>query len=151
MPVLVYIHGGAYEYGNPRNFPLDHWVHQSPNVVIVSVYYRLDSFGFLAVPELSDSALGDMNAGILDQIEALKWVQKYIATFGGDPTQVTINGESAGGSSVELHLVAQASRGLFAQAILQSVYRTPLPLPAQQWVSDTSVRLYSALWLMKGL
>jgi carboxylesterase type B len=138
VPVLVYIHGGGYIYGNPANWPFDHWVAQSPNVVIVSVYYRLSSFGFLAHPTFRDSANGDLNAGFLDQIQALKWVQENIASFGGNPSQVTINGESAGGSSVELHLVASGGGEggkLFHQAIAQSVYRTPLPTPEQQEVS----------------
>ncbi|KAH8101678.1 alpha/beta-hydrolase [Cristinia sonorae] len=133
LPVLVYIHGGGYTFGNPRNWPFDHWVHQSPNVVIVSVYYRLDSFGFLAHPDfLADHSLGDLNVGFEDQTEALRWVQKNIHAFGGDPSRVTINGESAGGSSIELHLVAEGQKGLFHAAIAQSVYRTPLPSPTQQ-------------------
>ncbi|KAI0357004.1 alpha/beta-hydrolase [Trametes cingulata] len=135
LPVLVYIHGGGhtgYVYGNPANWPFDHWIQQSPNVVIVSVYYRLDSFGFLAVPELSNPAVGDLNAGFQDQIQALRWVQQHIHAFGGDPGKVTINGESAGGSSVELHLVAHEGKKLFSQAIAQSVYRTPVPTPEQQ-------------------
>ncbi|KAK0472094.1 alpha/beta-hydrolase [Armillaria novae-zelandiae] len=132
LPVLVYIHGGAYVYGNPANFPFDHWVHQSPNVVIVSIYYRLSSFGFLAIPEFADTTNGDFNAGFLDQIQALKWVKQHIAAFGGDPSRVTINGQSAGGSSVELHLVAHKDESLFSGAIVQSAYRAPLPLPEQQ-------------------
>ncbi|CAA7267478.1 unnamed protein product [Cyclocybe aegerita] len=133
LPVLVYIHGGGYLYGNPRNWPFDHWIHQSPNVVIVSVYYRLSSFGFLSTPAFRDGTLGDLNAGFLDQIQALRWVQAHIASFGGDPRKVTINGESAGGASVELHLVAEGGKeALFSGAIAQSVYRTPLPLPEQQ-------------------
>ncbi|KII91820.1 hypothetical protein PLICRDRAFT_105475 [Plicaturopsis crispa FD-325 SS-3] len=132
LPVLVYIHGGGYVYGNPRNWPFDGWIHQSPNVVIVSVYYRLDSFGFLSHPAFSSPENGDFNAGFQDQIQALRWVQSYIDAFGGDPGHVTINGESAGGSSVELHLVAKETEKLFAQAIAQSVYRTPVPSPEQQ-------------------
>ncbi|KAF5379671.1 hypothetical protein D9615_005751 [Tricholomella constricta] len=132
LPVLVYIHGGGYIFGNPANWPFDHWVHQSPNVVIVSVYYRLSSFGFLATPEFSDPRVGDFNAGFQDQIEALKWVKSHISKFGGNPKKVTINGESAGGSSVELHLVAKKSEKLFSGAIAQSVYRSPLPTPEQQ-------------------
>ncbi|KAJ7744620.1 alpha/beta-hydrolase [Mycena metata] len=131
LPVLVYIHGGGYYFGNPRNWPFDHWVEQSPNVVIVSVYYRLDSLGFLSTPEFSDAKNGDNNAGFSDQIEALKWVNKHIASFGGNPNAVTINGQSAGGSSVELHLVANAEP-LFRGAIAQSVYRTPLATPEQR-------------------
>ncbi|KAF9550176.1 alpha/beta-hydrolase [Agrocybe pediades] len=132
LPVLVYIHGGGYVFGNPANWPFEHWVNQSPNVVIVSVYYRLSSIGFLATPAMRNSANGDLNAGFLDQIQALKWVKQNIASFGGNPAKVTINGESAGGSSIELHLVANEGEKLFSGAIAQSVYRTPLPTPEQQ-------------------
>lgn len=96
VPVLTYIHGGGYTYGNPINWPFTHWVEQDPNVVVVSVYYRLAAIGFLATPELANPAVGDLNVGFLDQIEALRWIQKNIRAFGGDPTRVTINGESAG-------------------------------------------------------
>ncbi|KAH9481822.1 Acetylcholinesterase [Psilocybe cubensis] len=123
---------GGYVFGNPVNWPFDHWINQSPNVVIVSVYYRLSSFGFLASPAMRDPAVGDLNAGFLDQIQALKWVKENIASFGGNPDMVTINGESAGGSSTELHLVANEGEKLFNAAIAQSVYRTPLPTPEQQ-------------------
>ncbi|KAF8960057.1 Alpha/Beta hydrolase protein [Flammula alnicola] len=116
LPVLVYIHGGGYTYGNPANWPFDHWVNQSPNVVIVSVYYRLSSFEFRN---------GDLNAGFLDQIQALKWVKENIDSFGETPT-----------NSVELHLVANEGEKLFSQAIAQSVYRTPLPTPEQQEVNS---------------
>ncbi|KAK0432750.1 alpha/beta-hydrolase [Desarmillaria tabescens] len=132
LPVLVYIHGGAYVYGNPATFPFDHWVHQSPNVIIVAIYYRLSSFGFLAIPEFLDTANGDFNVGFLDQTQALKWVKRHIRAFGGDPSRVTINGQSAGGASVELHLVAHEDESLFSGAIVQSAYGTPLPFPEQQ-------------------
>ena len=153
MPVLFYIHGGGpfdhtsnellavlilytgYTFGNPATYPFDGWVHQSPNVIAVSVYYRLDSFGFLSIPEFEDdSSLGDLNAGFTDQVQALRWVQQNIAAFGGDPNRVTIDGQSAGGSSVELHVLANQEK-LFSGAIAQSIYRTPLPSPAQQKVS----------------
>ena len=137
MPVLVYIHGGGYTYGNPRNWPFEHWIEQSPNVLIVSVYYRLASIGFLAAPEIPALGLGDLNAGFHDQIQALRWIRLHVSAFGGDPTRVTINGQSAGGSSIELHLVSRGSRGLFAQAIAQSVYRAPLPTPEQRKVCST--------------
>ena len=101
------------------------------------MYYRVDAFGFLAHPAFAnDSTLGDMNTGIQDQTEALRWVQQNIAAFGGDPSRVTIDGQSAGASSVEIHLVAPQQEGLFHQAIAQSVYRTPLPTPEQQEVSQ---------------
>ena len=121
-------------YGNPRNWPFDHWIHQSPNVVIASVYYRLNSIGFLTAPEFAhDTSLGDLNAGFKDQSMALRWIKSHISSFGGNPNKVTINGESAGGASIELHLVAREEQ-LFQQAIAQSVYRAPLPTPEQQKV-----------------
>lgn len=82
--------------------------------------------------------LGDLNVGFLDQSQALRWVQAHIDAFGGDPGRVTINGESAGGSSIELHLVSPPDKGLFTQGIAQSVYRTPVTLPQQQVVRYTS-------------
>lgn len=88
----------------------------------------------MSVPEFSDSAMGDFNAGFQDQLQALRWVKQHIASFGGNPNKVTINGESAGGSSVELHLVANTGEKLFSGAIAQSVYRTPLPTPEEQKV-----------------
>jgi carboxylesterase type B len=127
----------GYVFGNPQSWPFDHWIHQSPNIVIVSVYYRLSSFGFLASPEfLIDRTLGDLNAGFQDQIEALRWVKKYVRSFGGNPEKVTIHGKSSGGASIELHLVANEGERLFSQAIAQSVYRTPVPPSKQQLVSS---------------
>ncbi|KIK58090.1 hypothetical protein GYMLUDRAFT_706284 [Collybiopsis luxurians FD-317 M1] len=132
LPVLVYFHGGGYVFGNPANWPFDSWIHQTPNFVAVSVYYRLDSFGFLTTPEFSDPANGDFNAGLQDQTQALRWVKQNIASFGGNPAQVTINGQSAGGGSVELHLVTNIEEKLFSGAIAQSVYRAPTPTPENQ-------------------
>lgn len=131
LPVLFYIHGGDFIYGNPVNWPFESWIQQSPNVVIVSVYYRLDSFGFLSHPSLPKN---DLNAGFQDQIQALRWVKAHIASFGGDPTKITIDGHSAGAASVELHLVTSSGmkEKLFRAAIAQSISRRPLPTPEQQ-------------------
>ncbi|KAK1221948.1 hypothetical protein PQX77_015238 [Marasmius sp. AFHP31] len=96
----------GYIYDNPRNWSFDHWVRQSPNVVIIPVYYRLDAFGSLTTPDFADSKNGDFNVGFLDQIQAPQWVLTHIETFGEDSHKVTINGESAGSGSVEHHLVA---------------------------------------------
>ncbi|KAJ3917914.1 Alpha/Beta hydrolase protein [Lentinula edodes] len=131
LPVLVYFHGGGFVYGNPANWPFDSWIHQSPNVVIASVYYRLDSFGFLNIPEFSDPTNGDFNAGFLDQTESLRWIKAHISAFGGDSNKVTINGQSAGAASVQLHLVANQEL-LFSGAIAQSVGRSPVEMPENQ-------------------
>ncbi|KAJ8072175.1 hypothetical protein PM082_015733 [Marasmius tenuissimus] len=135
LPVMVFFHGGGYTFGNPRSFPFEHWINQSPNIIIVSVYYRVGSFGFL-VPPITNSETEDfdLNAGFHDQIEALRWVQRNIKSFGGDPDRVTIDGHSAGGSSVLLHLVREGSSSerLFSAAIAQSVYRVPVPKMEQQ-------------------
>lgn len=127
-PVLVYIHGGGYRFGAPKNWPFHHWIDSRPRVVIVSVYYRLSAFGFLSHPDFKDGRLADLNVGLHDQIEALEWVKQHISKVGGDPEKVTICGQSAGGSSVELQLTAFGgkSKPLFRGAIAQSVYRTPV-------------------------
>ena len=91
---------------------------------------------------MDDPSLGDLNVGFQDQTEALRWVQKNIDSFGGNPNQVTINGQSAGGSSIELHLVAPQQEGLFQGGIAQSVYRTPLPTPQQQEVTVPVINSY---------
>lgn len=102
--------------------------------MVVSVYYRLDSFGFLAHPNFtSDPLLGDFNVGFQDQLLALRWVQENISAFGGDPSRVTINGQSAGGGSVQMHMIANEG-GFFSGAIAQSVDREIMPTPDQQLV-----------------
>ena len=85
VPVLFYVHGGGYTFGNPAALPYDHWVHQSPEVVIVSVYYRLTSFGFLSHPDFTSGVIADQDVGLLNQVQALKWVKNYIYYFGGNP------------------------------------------------------------------
>ena len=88
----------------------------------------------MAHPEFSSSSVADLNTGFRDQQLALRWVRDNIAAFGGDPEQVTINGESAGGGGVQLHLIASGNEGLFSGAIAQSVDREPVPKPEQQKV-----------------
>jgi para-nitrobenzyl esterase len=119
-PVMVYIHGGAFltgesdDYG-PRRF-------LGSNVVTVTINYRLGALGFLAesglTAESPDSTSG--NYGFMDQQAALGWVQRNIQAFGGDPGNVTIFGESAGGLSVNAHLASPRSQGLFKGAIAES-------------------------------
>ncbi|KAL9966492.1 hypothetical protein ACROYT_G024575 [Oculina patagonica] len=114
LPVMVYIHGGAYEIGSAITQPSD--ILALYGVVVVVIQYRLGPFGFLTT---GDSAAPG-NFGMLDQVQALKWVKANIANFGGDPNKVTIFGLSAGGTSVSLHLLSPLSEGLFHQAIAES-------------------------------
>jgi para-nitrobenzyl esterase len=115
-PVLLWIHGGAFLFGSGAS-PLYEGkaLAARGDVVVVTVNYRLGILGYLAHPEL-----GGGNWGLLDQIAALKWVRENIASFGGNPGNVTAFGESAGGMSVGDLLTAPAARGLFHKAIIQS-------------------------------
>lgn len=120
LPVMVWIYGGALAHGNTPQYPGEALARQG--VVFVSMNYRVGRLGFFAHPALTAQAPDEVqgNYGYLDQQAALKWVQRNIAAFGGDPKQVTIFGESAGGGSVMVHLVSPMSRDLFQRAILQS-------------------------------
>jgi para-nitrobenzyl esterase len=115
LPVYVYIHGGGYVTGSGNKDGQDRIVRTNP-VVGVSLNYRLGALGFLALPSLA----GGGDFGFLDQQAALGWIKRNIAAFGGDPDNITIGGESAGGWSVCAHLVAPGSRGLFNKAIIES-------------------------------
>ena len=111
---MVYIHGGGYELGSALPWPGDILALQG--LVVVVIQYRLGPFGFLTT---GDSA-SPGNFGMLDQVEALKWVKENIENFGGNPNKVTIFGESAGATSVSLHLMSPLSQGLFHRAIAES-------------------------------
>ncbi|KAJ7384141.1 hypothetical protein OS493_023469 [Desmophyllum pertusum] len=114
LPVLAYIHGGGYALGTSITYPSD--ILALHGVVVVVIQYRLGPLGFLTT---GDSAAPG-NFGMLDQVEALKWVKENIEYFGGNPSKVTIFGESAGATSVALHLLTPLSKGLFHQAIAES-------------------------------
>jgi para-nitrobenzyl esterase len=117
LPVLVWIHGGSNRAGGPNDIVMSDVGKQ---MVIVGVRYRLGIFGFLSHPALTAEQGGSGNYGLMDQVAALQWVHRNIARFGGDPSRVTIAGESAGSQDVSLLLAAPAARGLFAQAIMES-------------------------------
>ena len=121
-PVMFWIHGGAFVIGSGSSPIYDGTrFAEHGDVVVVSINYRLGAFGFLHLDEIfGDEFAGSGNAGILDQVLALEWVRDNIAAFGGDPDQVTIFGESAGGMSVGTLLGMPAAQGLFTQAIVQS-------------------------------
>lgn len=128
-PVLVWIHGGALTTGSSREAVYDGAALARRGIVLVSINYRLGIFGYLAHPELSkESAQGiSGNYGLLDQIEALRWVKANIAAFGGNASNVTIAGESAGALSVMYLMASPLARGLFAKAIAQSAYMISTP------------------------
>ncbi|HTL83808.1 MAG TPA: carboxylesterase/lipase family protein [Acidimicrobiia bacterium] len=128
-PVMVWIHGGAYVFGSGAVPWYDgtRFV-QHGDVVVVTINYRLGAFGFLHLADqFGDELAGSGNAGILDQVAALEWVRDCIATFGGNPNDVTVFGESAGANSVATMLAMPTARGLFGKAIAQSA--------AGAWVS----------------
>jgi para-nitrobenzyl esterase len=128
LPVIVWIYGGGLVRGGAELYPGDFLALQG--LVVVSFNYRLGRFGFFAHPALAreEPNAPRGNYGYMDQIAALQWVQRNIAAFGGDPNNVTIAGESAGGGSVLVLLTSPMARGLFHRAIVQSA-GIPRPVP----------------------
>jgi para-nitrobenzyl esterase len=118
-PVYVFIHGGGLVNGSSNQADMAAIVRQT-GIIGISFNYRLGVLGFLGLPGLTAEGGESGNYGFQDQQAALKWIQRNVAAFGGDPRRVTVGGESAGGWSVCGHLVAPGSRGLFAQAMMQS-------------------------------
>jgi para-nitrobenzyl esterase len=119
LPVLVWIHGGGLTEDAGRNY--DGSKLAADGTVVVTINYRLGALGFLAHPALASRPGGSAgNYGLMDQQAALRWVQDNIRHFGGDPHNVTIAGESAGGLSVLAQMVSPGARGLFQKAIIQS-------------------------------
>ncbi|KAJ7704489.1 Alpha/Beta hydrolase protein [Mycena rosella] len=133
LPTIVWIHGGGYVLGSAGDYNGAELVQESNNeVVVVVIQYRLGLFGFLAGEQVQDG--GVLNAGLLDQDFALRWVNKNIRKFGGDPEKVTIWGESAGAGSVIQHVVAHGGKTepqLFRAAITSSTF-----LPSQYVYND---------------
>lgn len=123
LPVMVWIHGGANAIGT-ANIYRGHHLAGAHNLVVVTFNYRLGILGWLSHPALRATAIqpedGSGNYGILDMIAALRWVQTHISSFGGDPNNVTIFGESAGGRNVYSLLASPLAKGLFHRAISQS-------------------------------
>lgn len=119
LPVMVYIHGGAFVSGTANDALFDGAKLAQAGLIVVTVNYRLGALGWLAHPELSDGGSG--NYGLMDQIAALHWIHDNIAAFGGDPGNVTLFGSDAGATSIALLMLSAPSRDLFQKAILQSV------------------------------
>jgi carboxylesterase type B len=119
LPVYVWIHGGGLVNGSSNQHDGTKIVRET-GIIVVTLNYRLGVLGFLAHPALTAAQGESGNYGFMDQQQALRWVRRNIAAFGGDPHRVTIGGESAGGWSVCGHLSAPGSRGLFAGAVIES-------------------------------
>jgi para-nitrobenzyl esterase len=128
-PVMVWIHGGGFTIGSGSQATYDGLHFAADGAVEVTLNYRLGPFGFMAHPALSaESPLHvSGNYGLLDQIEALRWVQRNIAAFGGDPGNVTIFGESAGSVAVGCLVASPLAKGLFQRAIMESGVPANLP------------------------
>jgi para-nitrobenzyl esterase len=118
LPIMVWIHGGAFVADASPDYDPTPLVEKG--VIVVTINYRLGYLGFFAHPALDAEGHLNANYGLMDQQLALKWVQRNIAAFGGDPSHVTIFGQSAGGISVYAHLASPAASGLFHRAIAES-------------------------------
>jgi para-nitrobenzyl esterase len=133
LPVMVWIYGGGFVNGGSSPPTYSGAALAAKDIIVVSFNYRLGRFGVFAHPSLTKAdADGGLfaNYGYMDQLAALRWVQRNIARFGGDPTNVTIVGESAGGMSVHALLISPQARGLFHKAVIQSGGPTSSSLPA---------------------
>lgn len=124
LPVLVWVHGGGFLGGAGSNLENQGQFLASHGIIVVTINYRLGILGFLAHPALSNEVATKTsgNYGLQDQIAALRWVRDNIGAFGGDPSNVTLAGQSAGGASVSALMTAPAARGLFHRVIAQSGY-----------------------------
>ncbi len=123
-PVMVWLHGGSFRSGAGSDYAAEVLAREQ-GVTVVTLNYRLGALGFLAAPALTDATGSSGNYGLMDQQEALRWVRRNVAAFGGDPRNVTVFGESAVAMSLCAQLASPLSRGLFARAILQSGPCTP--------------------------
>jgi para-nitrobenzyl esterase len=131
LPVYVWIYGGGFSMGSPSvgTYATDSFARDG--IIQVNITYRVNALGFLASDEMEAESGYVGNMGVLDQIQALKWVQENIAAFGGDPGNVTIGGESAGAFSVSNLIMSPLAKGLFHRAILESgnILGSPISSP----------------------
>jgi para-nitrobenzyl esterase len=129
LPVMVWIHGGGF-LGGSGSVPIYNGAKlATQGIVVVTINYRVGVLGFLAHPWLTAEAGTSGNYGLMDQVAALQWVKRNIATFGGDPRRVTVAGQSAGAASVHYLMAAPSAAGLFTQAIAESGSGMGLQVP----------------------
>lgn len=140
LPVAIYYHGGGFRTGYSYLQAYDGDAFAKRGMVYVSVAYRLNVFGFLAHPELTaeDPHHSSGNYGPLDQVAALKWVKENISAFGGDPDNIAIFGQSAGGMCVRLMSVTPLTKGDFKRAIMQSGGGMMYPVMVSNWTLERS-------------
>lgn len=134
LPVIFWVHGGGFMtgYGHSAHFDGEHFARQG--VILVTINYRINVFGWLVHPELdaeNERAVSG-NYGLLDQIAALQWVRRNIGSFGGDPENITIAGQSAGACCIQTLVCSPLTRGLYAKAIMQSG-GGPAPFPDMEF------------------
>ena len=140
-PVMVWIHGGGWEYGGTADpmYECGNLVKENPDVIVVAITYRVSIFGFLHLSHLPDGKdyPDAQNLGLMDQMMALKWIHENIANFGGDPDNVTLFGESAGGESVTVLPLVEGSHKYFKRVIAQS--GSPLlSITSEQGINKTN-------------
>lgn len=147
MPVMLWIHGGANAGGTASSPLYKDGTLVQHGVILVTVNYRLGIFGFFAHPELTreSSHHASGNYGLMDQIAALRWVRENIARFGGDPTNITVFGQSAGAQDTSLLMTSPLSKDLFQRAIAQSGSSFNPPLPALPMAEQAGVKLAATL------
>ncbi|MCA8899089.1 MAG: carboxylesterase family protein [Hyphomonas sp.] len=152
QPVMVWIHGGAHQAGAGSNELYQANALVEKGVVLVTFNYRLGPFGYLAHPALTEEAGTSGNYGLLDQVAALRWVRNNISTFGGDPDNVTVFGESAGAQSISELMATRLADGLYDKAILESgtssynaLYRNEAPLIGSRSAEDAGTEFLSSL------
>ena len=150
QPVMVWIHGGAHQAGAGSSDMYQANALVEEGVVLVTFNYRLGPFGYLAHPALTEEAGTSGNYGLLDQVAALHWVKENIRTFGGDPDNVTLFGESAGAQSISELMATPLADGLYQKAILQSgtssynaIYRTEAPAHGLRSAEDAGQEFLS--------
>ncbi|XP_049809174.1 cholinesterase-like [Schistocerca nitens] len=141
LPVMFWVHGGGFVDGSGSDEEHGPDFLISYGVILVTINYRLGATGFLSTGD----SVAPGNAGLKDQQLALSWVQRNIASFGGDPQQVTLQGQSAGGSSVSLHFVSPISSGLFSRLIIESGNFIARPILQATAARERAFRLGAAL------
>lgn len=151
LPVLVFIHGGAFAQGSPSLGHYDGTRFAQDGIIQVNIAYRLNALGFMAFPEIVEAYGFAGNMGLLDQIMALTWVRDNIAAFGGDPENITISGESAGSYSVSNLLLSPLAEGLFQKAIMESGNILGQPIVAPQASGDVAQALDNSLQFQASL